>query len=131
MFIGGDKTASHQTSRPSHLFCRTTAAWKDLERDECVEIVAKRYYPGLVEEGLALFFSADVLKLQKPAKCVQPEQRTVNFPGSSSSLPDKVGVMMLWRQFHWVVVLIVTKGKRASLASVSYFPISVTSQSMS
>lgn len=58
MFIGGDKTASLQTSRPSHLFCRTTAAWKGLERDECVEVFAKRYYPSLVEDGLALFFFA-------------------------------------------------------------------------
>lgn len=58
MFIEGDKTASLQTSRPPHLFCRTTAAWKGLERDECVEVFAKRYYPGLVEDGLVLSFFA-------------------------------------------------------------------------
>lgn len=58
MFIEGDKTASLQTSRTSHLFCRTIAAWKCLEREECVEVFAKRYYPGLVGEGLAGLFSA-------------------------------------------------------------------------
>lgn len=41
--------------------------------------------------GMHSSLPVDVLKLQKPIKCAQPEQRTGNFLAPSSSLPGKMG----------------------------------------